>query len=65
MVHLQTTTQSKRKYIEEWDSYINGLGSLTWTQDRELSKEVVKKQVELKELVRKIAETKKFRWEKV
>jgi len=62
MVHERTSTQSKRKYIEEWNDYIDGLNILRFTHDRQLSEEVKKKQDELKELVKKIAETKKFRW---
>lgn len=65
MAHFRRKTESKRKYIEAWDEHIDQLGTLRFTSDRELSEEIGKKQEELKVLVRKIADTKQFRWDKV
>jgi hypothetical protein len=51
-------TKSKKRYIEEWDSYIKALYTLAFTPSEELSMEVKQTVDKLKNLVKKVADDK-------
>ena len=53
-----TATQSKAKFINEWEEYIDECNSLTMTPSLQLSKEVKAAIANLKRLVAKVAEDK-------
>ncbi len=55
---MKNETKSKKKYIERWDSYIDGLYILCWTPSKELSEEIRNTIDKLKEFVPKVAKDK-------
>lgn len=53
-----SSTDSKKRYIKEWHSYINGLNALLLTPSEGISLQVSRCISELKILVRQVAQDK-------
>ena len=56
-------TESKKEYVEKWQSYIKEIGTLCFTSDEALSKKIRDLVEELAGLVPQVADTKKFKGE--
>lgn len=56
-----TSAKNKKQFVEAWNSHINDFGILAFSNDRDSEKRVLEIMDELRSLVIKIADSKKWR----
>ena len=55
---MQTSTNSKKKYIKAWESHVDDFQVLRFTPSKELSEEVNEEIKKFKHLINRVAEDK-------